>query len=421
MLLGANLLFPEKKGGLPYDAEVEYLQGDGQAYILDDRIVLNGAATVRLDVALTDLSYNQDLLGYYATAKKASGFRFGSSGLVIRYSANNRVTLVIDAGSRYTIIGSNSESSILDEDGSILASGSGVNSWTTPLTVFCATSSSASPYARYTTTNPSTARVYKIEIESESVNADLIPVRKGSVGYMYDRVSGKLYGNSAGEGAFIVGPDKGAKPYDAEVEWLQGDGVAYIDNVIDFGGETATTIGIDYDIVVSVPDGTTGGVVFAFCPRTNPAQGSMRLIVSTTAIDLHSFSNVSSGRITLTNPSTYAEIRATYTKTNGGTADLTLVGYRSVSNTPSGTYVSPLVFGLPLFCYKYVNSSGDVIYSNMFGGRIHSARIKNLNTGAEVDLIPVRKDGVGYFYDKISGQLFGNSASRGAFTVGPDK
>ena len=36
---------------------------------------------------------------------------------------------------------------------------------------------------------------------------DFIPVRVGSIGYMYDRVSGQLFGNS-GTGAFIIGPDK---------------------------------------------------------------------------------------------------------------------------------------------------------------------------------------------------------------------
>lgn len=36
---------------------------------------------------------------------------------------------------------------------------------------------------------------------------DLIPVRKGNVGYMYDKVSGQLFGN-AGTGQFILGPDK---------------------------------------------------------------------------------------------------------------------------------------------------------------------------------------------------------------------
>lgn len=36
--------------------------------------------------------------------------------------------------------------------------------------------------------------------------ADFIPVRKGQVGYMYEKVSGQLFGN-AGTGAFILGPD----------------------------------------------------------------------------------------------------------------------------------------------------------------------------------------------------------------------
>lgn len=36
---------------------------------------------------------------------------------------------------------------------------------------------------------------------------DLIPVRKGNVGYMYDKVSEQLFGNAA-TGQFILGPDK---------------------------------------------------------------------------------------------------------------------------------------------------------------------------------------------------------------------
>lgn len=36
---------------------------------------------------------------------------------------------------------------------------------------------------------------------------DLITVRKGTVGYMYDRVSGQLFGNQ-GTGDFIISPDK---------------------------------------------------------------------------------------------------------------------------------------------------------------------------------------------------------------------
>jgi hypothetical protein len=34
--------------------------------------------------------------------------------------------------------------------------------------------------------------------------------------------------------------------------------------------------------------------------------------------------------------------------------------------------------------------------------------------------IPVRKNGVGYLYDRVSGELFGNANSTGAFTYGND-
>jgi hypothetical protein len=43
--------------------------------------------------------------------------------------------------------------------------------------------------------------------ENGVIALDLIPVRVGNVGYMFDKVSGKLFGN-AGTGSFILGPDK---------------------------------------------------------------------------------------------------------------------------------------------------------------------------------------------------------------------
>ena len=43
-------------------------------------------------------------------------------------------------------------------------------------------------------------------VENSILVRDYIPVRKGTVGYLYDRVSGKLFGN-AGTGAFAYGND----------------------------------------------------------------------------------------------------------------------------------------------------------------------------------------------------------------------
>jgi hypothetical protein len=47
----------------------------------------------------------------------------------------------------------------------------------------------------------------KLKDENGQLILDLIPVRVGTTGYLYDKVSGQLFGN-AGTGDFILGPDK---------------------------------------------------------------------------------------------------------------------------------------------------------------------------------------------------------------------
>lgn len=54
----------------------------------------------------------------------------------------------------------------------------------------------------------SSVRIYAFRVVRDgALYLDLIPVRQGKKGFMYDRVSGKLFGN-AGTGEFIIGPDK---------------------------------------------------------------------------------------------------------------------------------------------------------------------------------------------------------------------
>jgi hypothetical protein len=51
-------------------------------------------------------------------------------------------------------------------------------------------------------------RLYSFYIKKDGALVhDFIPVRVGNVGYMYDKVSGQLFGNS-GTGSFVLGPDK---------------------------------------------------------------------------------------------------------------------------------------------------------------------------------------------------------------------
>ena len=57
-----------------------------------------------------------------------------------------------------------------------------------------------------TTTNGS-MRIYYCNITVGDVVHEFIPVRVGSVGYMYDKQTKQLFGN-LGTGSFTLGPDK---------------------------------------------------------------------------------------------------------------------------------------------------------------------------------------------------------------------
>ena len=60
-------------------------------------------------------------------------------------------------------------------------------------------------YEHYT--EQSAFRCYRFTIyNNDLIVNDFIPVRVGNVGYMYDKISGQLFGN-AGTGEFILGPD----------------------------------------------------------------------------------------------------------------------------------------------------------------------------------------------------------------------
>lgn len=68
----------------------------------------------------------------------------------------------------------------------------------------------------------------------------------------------------------------------------------------------------------------------------------------------------------------------------------------------------------------YLFARSDTANSDRYVGlRIRSCKIWNGNTLVR-DFIPVRSSGVGYLYDKVSGQLFGNIVSGQTFTYGSD-
>ena len=193
---------------LPYDAEIEYLQSSGTQYI---NTGINGQSVTRFvvqGVCAPDGNNNTQLLG--GTAQGAGTFfgtRVMSGGTPRWYCMANGSGLgdpthrsTIDA----TINSTSSQTGTLTD----LVSGTTSNftsfssgSWGFP-------NENLLIFGGYSTRRSPNARCYSLQIYTSSgLVRDFIPVRVGSTGYMYDRISGTLHGNS-GSGSFTLGNDK---------------------------------------------------------------------------------------------------------------------------------------------------------------------------------------------------------------------
>lgn len=208
---------------LPYDAEVEYIESTGTQRI--ETGVLGGelfALEIRVyDVATT--SYNAFL------ANKTT------NDLII--GSNNGAPAKSYLRIRSNLIWANAvgvDKTFVVRDGVVTANGTQVGTYDQTKSL-AAANDGVAIFARSNGSQESVCRVYyaKLYGDGGALLRDLIPVRKGSVGYLYDRVHNRLFGNE-GTGNFVVGPDKAAwtNPYvtDGLVamwdgEWNAGGGV----------------------------------------------------------------------------------------------------------------------------------------------------------------------------------------------------
>lgn len=196
-----------------------------------------------------------------------------------------------------------------------------------------------------------------------------------------------------------------ALPYDAQVEWLATDGVAYIDT--GFKPKNTTR----FEIVMDVP--TLEQNTWFFGARNSSSAGQMAVLYNLTDKWSWRFGNknaanttvISTGQYTFDNHTSGAP-RQIYIKHDGTTITLT-----ATNNTFTCNY-NFYIFAL--------NVNGGISSGNMQDGlKCISAKIWD-NTTLVRDYIPVRKNGVGYLWDSVTEELFGNARSTGAFTYGND-
>ena len=191
---------------LPYDAEVDYIQTDGDAYV-DTGVYLastssvfatfsNCLAAIRSQLFGARTGFQNKMFSVQYTTPKTINFNFGNtqSQLFNTTIDNAATSIVVQNGvltfGPYTIDRSSTPAFLTEFQALILAMNDGGHP--SPL------------YAGLR------CHGFRIEQGGDLVR-DFVPVRVGSgssaVGYLFDRVSGTLFGN-AGTGNFTIGPDK---------------------------------------------------------------------------------------------------------------------------------------------------------------------------------------------------------------------
>lgn len=195
---------------LPYDAEVKCLESSGTQYIDTDATWYGDGYEIQIDFAPLNYTGGQCPFGtqdnttvlalYYSDNSNGNIFIYGGSG-----STDNR--------RKQNMWMPNVRNNItmqLDNDVATVTVNSVVTTYSaqTDCVNVIPTISLFATHHPDGYNIPASMKLYSFRlIKQGSLIRDMIPVRKGNTGYLYDKVSGQLFGNQ-GTGQFIIGPDK---------------------------------------------------------------------------------------------------------------------------------------------------------------------------------------------------------------------
>lgn len=187
-----------------YDAEIEYLASEQDAWINTGLNGNNNNLSLDCEIMVEPTSYSCYPFGNYQSGSRKMW------GMVV--TSDTKATIRINAsaatltngqfdfsvGVKHHVVANRTTTTI---DGASYTNGTGSassNQYST-IALFKGNTRIAMDAGKVT--------IYYFKMYNrETLVMDFIPVRKGSVGYLYDRVSGQLFGN-AGTGNFILGAD----------------------------------------------------------------------------------------------------------------------------------------------------------------------------------------------------------------------
>lgn len=178
----------------PFDSRIEYLESTGTQWI-NTQVTPTANTIMTIDMTITNnADVNNGLIESgkrFHIGKLSSKFHFGIAGSHIygEVQDNNRHILEL-----------NGNGTAKWDNTSYTVSSTPVSGITLKIHLFGRNTNG-------TTNNFIIGRMWSCKIVEDSVTIlDLIPVRVGTVGYLYDKISRQLFGN-AGTGEFVLGPD----------------------------------------------------------------------------------------------------------------------------------------------------------------------------------------------------------------------
>lgn len=190
---------------LPYDSEVEYLESTGTQWIDTGMVLSSDGFAYDVDVTFASTA-NCQVFGGRTQAVNSSHDSIVL--FVVRgywrfdYFGDWKAGTAVAANTRYSVSYANGRTTVNGVSTSTSVS-SGRQSGAT-VYVFAGHRPASTGGVEF----PSSMKLYSLKFYQNGVlAADYQPVRKAGIGYLYDRVSGELFGN-AGTGVFGYGNDK---------------------------------------------------------------------------------------------------------------------------------------------------------------------------------------------------------------------
>lgn len=396
--IDSQLVWEKSAPVLPYDAQVEWLYSNGSSQYIDTGIAYDSTVTIKGSVKLVGTVQGYYMFGIYTTVGGSARRWAVNAGTTTTVSPHFGTVTNVTAGfTRGVFHNISADYRYLTIDGAKTDTSTSAFTPEHDVNIYLYGRSEDNVAAGFRECYISWFKIYKNNV----LVRDYIAVRKNGVGYLYDKVSGTLFGN-AGSGSFTYGGDI------TEVEYLGFSGTQYISLDYWTGRKLEIETVLSLNTVANTEQDIIGNQCFSndtkrrfilcvynkkFCVVTRNNTGDNLNFTSNYAANTFYTVNMllspddNTRRLTVDNSSVSSGL--SYSVDNTWAAIRVGAGY---------------------------NSNRSINYP--FSGKIKKIKI----TGDNVllyDLIPVRAGTTGYMYDRVSQTLFGNVGT-GSFTCGPD-